>query len=164
MTLSCGLTTRVLAPLNLPLSFFVNNNMFLGTNHFGTGFGYYHVQKKIQIFIWKAMRNWLPTKKFLTFGHYHWDNHCPRCHTLEMTIHVLWDCPWAKEVWNQSPGILPLSFFWPIIAGVVTVQCNRRQGHPSSSPPLDCLFSFYVLETMASVKWKDFLEWVPLST
>ena len=57
------------------------------------------------------MRNQLPTKQFLTFGRYHWDTHCPRCHTPETTIHVLWDCPWAKEVWNQSPGILPLSFF-----------------------------------------------------
>ena len=110
-TSSCGLIIRILAPLSLPLSFFTNSNMFPGTNHFGTGFCHYHVQKKIQIFIWKAMRNQLPTKKFLTFGHYHWDNHCPRCHTLEMTIHVLWDCPWAKEVWNQSLGILPLSFF-----------------------------------------------------
>ena len=98
------------------------------------------------------MRNRLPTKQFLTFGRYHWDNHSPRCHTPETTIHVLWDCPWAKKVWNQSLGILPLSFFSPAVARMVTVQCNRQQEHPSSSPPLDCLFSFYVLETMASVK------------
>ena len=45
-TSSCGLTIRVLAPLSPPLSFFTNNNMFPGTNHFGTGFGHYHVQKK----------------------------------------------------------------------------------------------------------------------
>ena len=67
--------------------------------------------KKIQIFFWKAMRNWLPTKQFLTFGRPHVDTHCPRCHTSETTIHILRDCPWAKEIWRQSPGILPLTFF-----------------------------------------------------
>ena len=35
----------------------------------------------------------------------------PRCHSLEMTIHILRDCPWSKEVWTQSPGLLPLAFF-----------------------------------------------------
>ena len=57
------------------------------------------------------MCNQLPTKQFLTFGRNHWDAHCPRCHNSETTIHILRDCSWAKEVWSQSPGILPLSFF-----------------------------------------------------
>ena len=51
MTLSCGLTTRVLALLNPPLSFFVNNNMFPGTNHFETGFGHYHAQKNSNLLL-----------------------------------------------------------------------------------------------------------------
>ena len=57
------------------------------------------------------MRNWLPTNHFLTVTHHHTDGQCPRCHSLEMTIHILRDCPWAKEAWAQSLGLLPLAFF-----------------------------------------------------
>ena len=57
------------------------------------------------------MRDRLPTLTFLTLGRPHLDAHCPRCHHPETTIHILRDCPWAKEVWSQSPSILPLSFF-----------------------------------------------------
>ena len=35
--------------------------------------------KKIQVFLWKAMRNRLPTKTFLAFGHQHVDSLRPRC-------------------------------------------------------------------------------------
>ena len=57
------------------------------------------------------MRNRLPTKTFLAFGHQHVDSLCPRCQSPETTIHILRDCPWVREIWCQSPGILPLSFF-----------------------------------------------------
>ena len=57
------------------------------------------------------MRDCLPTQTFLTLGCPHLDAHCPRCDHSEITIHILRDCPWAREVWSQSPGILPLSFF-----------------------------------------------------
>ena len=67
--------------------------------------------KKIHIFLWKAMRNRLPTKTFLSFGSQHVDSHCPYYQSPETTIHILQDCPWAREVWYQSPRILPLSFF-----------------------------------------------------
>ena len=67
--------------------------------------------QKIQIFLWKAMRNRLPTKQFLAFGRPHVDTHCPRCHTSETTIHILRDCLWTKEIWQQCPRILPLNFF-----------------------------------------------------
>ena len=46
--LSCGLITRVLAPLNLPLCSFTNNNKFPRTNHFGIGFGRYLAPKKFK--------------------------------------------------------------------------------------------------------------------
>ena len=57
------------------------------------------------------MRNWLATQTFLTIGRPYLDAQCPRCHHLETTLNILRDCPWAKEVWSQSPRILPLSFF-----------------------------------------------------
>ena len=67
--------------------------------------------KKNQLFLWKAMRNRLPTNHSLAITHRHPNGQCPRCHSLEMTIHILRDCPWAKEAWIHSPGILPLTFF-----------------------------------------------------
>ena len=67
--------------------------------------------KKIQMSIWKATRNRLPTRTFLTLGRPHLNAQCPRCHQPKTTIHILRDCPWAKEVWSQSLDILALSFF-----------------------------------------------------
>ena len=57
------------------------------------------------------MKNRLPTNHFLAITHRHPDGQCPRCHSLETIIHILWDCPWAKEAWTHSPSILPLAFF-----------------------------------------------------
>ena len=67
--------------------------------------------KKIQAFLWKAMWNRLPTKTFLAFGRQHVDSLCPSCQSPKTIIHILRDCPWAREIQCQAPGILPLSFF-----------------------------------------------------
>ena len=67
--------------------------------------------KKDPNFLLESYANQLPTKQFLTFGRNHLDNHCPQCHNPKTTIHILRDCPWAKEAWSQFPGILPMSFF-----------------------------------------------------
>ena len=67
--------------------------------------------KKIQIFLWKAQQDRLPTKTFLAFGRPSMDLRCSRCHCPKTTIHILQDCPWAREVWRQSPDLLPMSFF-----------------------------------------------------
>ena len=45
--------------------------------------------KKIQTFIWKAMRDRLPTQTFLTIGRPYLDANCPRCHYPETIIHIL---------------------------------------------------------------------------
>ena len=67
--------------------------------------------KNIQFFVWKSIRNRLPTHLHLSFSHPEIDNYCPRCNNPETTIHILRDCPWVKRIWYHSPGILPLSFF-----------------------------------------------------
>ena len=67
--------------------------------------------KNIQVFLWKALRNRLPTKTFLAFRRHHVDSLYPHCQAPETTIHILRDCPWAREIWCQALGILPLSFF-----------------------------------------------------
>ena len=57
-----------------------------------------HCPKKIQIFIWKSMRNQLPTQDYFAFSRSEINNHCPRCNTSETTIHILRDCLRAKAV------------------------------------------------------------------
>ena len=57
------------------------------------------------------LRDQLPTKTYLSFGRPSVDSCYPRCRSPETTLHILRDYPWAKEVWHQSPSILPLSFF-----------------------------------------------------
>ena len=53
----------------------------------------------------------VPTKQYLAFSRPYISDHCPRCNNLETTIHILRYYPWAKEVWCDSPGVLPLTFF-----------------------------------------------------
>ena len=72
--------------------------------------------QKIQIFIWKSMRNWL--HQYMAFSHLEINNQYPRCNTPKTTIHILRDWPWAKMVWCHSPGVLPLSFFSPTISNL----------------------------------------------
>ena len=67
--------------------------------------------KNIQFFVWKSIRNRLPTRLHLSFSRPEIDNYCPRRNNPETTIHILRDCPWVKRIWYHSPGILPLSFF-----------------------------------------------------
>ena len=67
--------------------------------------------KNIQFFVWKSIRNRLPTRLHMSFSRPEIDNYCPRRNNPETTIHILRDCPWVKRIWYHSPGILPLSFF-----------------------------------------------------
>ena len=67
--------------------------------------------KKIQLFLWKAMRNRVPTRQYLAFSRVNINEQCPRCNNSETIIHILCDYLWAKEALDQSLGILPLSFF-----------------------------------------------------
>ena len=54
--------------------------------------------KKNQVFLWKALRNRLPTKTFLAFGRLHVDSLCPHCQSPETTIQILRDFLWAREI------------------------------------------------------------------
>ena len=91
--------------------FYTNRNKCLWIKSCGTGYGNYIAPKRSQLFLWKAMCNRVPIRQYLAFSRLNTNEQCPRCNNMETTIHILRDCPWAKEVWDQSSGILPLSFF-----------------------------------------------------
>ena len=103
--------------------------------------------KKIQIFLWKAFRDRLPTKSFLTHRRQHMDSLCPRCQSHETTLHILRDCPWAREIWSQAPGILPISFFALPLQDWLHENANsERTTHPHLIPS-----AFYEFSTTATI-------------
>ena len=91
------------------------------------------------------MRDRLPTRQYLAFSCLNVSDRCPRClrcNNPKTIIHILRDCPWAKEIWLQSPGILPLSFFQlPLQPWLKTSSTsdNILLGHQL---PWNVLFSF----------------------
>ena len=113
--------------------------------------------KKIQLFLWKAMLNQVPTRQYLAFSRLNINEQCPRCNNPETTIHILRDCHWAKEAQDQSPGILPLSFFhMPLQAwlrcSANVEQCYCKQCNSAPATPLENIFSLPMLEFMISQK------------
>ena len=54
--------------------------------------------KKIQFFIWKVVRNQVPTRQYLAFSRPYISKHYPRYNFPKTTIHSLRDYSWAKEV------------------------------------------------------------------
>lgn len=97
--------------------------------------------KKIQFFIWKAMRNWVPTRQYLAFSRPYISDRCPRCNNFETTIHILRDCPWAKEVWCHSLSVLPLTF-WVTITIMAADQCNLGCCYLEPATSLEIYFPF----------------------
>ena len=58
----------------------------------------------IQLFLWKACNNILPTKENLFKRAVTQDDKCPICILeLETIGHSLWSCPTAKDVWMMCP-------------------------------------------------------------
>ena len=98
--------------------------------------------KKIQIFLWKALRDRFPTKTYLSFGRPSMDSRCPRCQSPETTIHILRDRPWVKEVWHQSLGILPLSFFQLPLQEWLRVNATVGRASLPHQPPWQVYFPF----------------------
>ena len=91
--------------------------------------------KKIQVFLWKALRNYLPTKTFLAHRGQHMDSLCPRCQSPETILHILRDCPWVREIWSQALGILPISFFTlPLQDWLQSNANSERSTHPHLIP------------------------------
>ena len=73
------------------------------------------------------MCNQVPTSQYLAFSHLHVNIICPRCNSPETTIHLLRDCPWAKELWGNSLDILPLSFFQLLLQALVRTNILYQQ-------------------------------------
>ena len=59
-----------------------------------------------------------------------------------MTIHILRDYPWAKEVWHQFPGILPMSFFQLPLQDWLRYNATVVRASLPHHPPWQVYFPF----------------------
>ena len=61
------------------------------------------VPKALQMFLWKACHNALPTKENLKWRQISVDSHCPLCGLYEEFVgHILWLCQSARDVWLEG--------------------------------------------------------------
>jgi ribonuclease HI len=61
----------------------------------------------LQMFLWRACQNALPTKANLKWRHIVSDSLCPLCGLYEETVgHLLWYCQSARDVWIEGPKAL----------------------------------------------------------
>lgn len=71
-----------------------------------------NVPPKIQVFMWRCMKDMLPVSANLVGRYVDVDPFCKRCGSeVETAEHVLRDCVWASEFWANSPlhlGVLQL--------------------------------------------------------
>ena len=68
------------------------------------------VPKKVCHFLWRAMKDSLPTKQNLRLQHIQIDDICEGCNDQsESLLHCLWLCDQARFVWLSDPGFLFLT-------------------------------------------------------
>lgn len=61
----------------------------------------------LQIFLWKACQNALPTRENLKWRHIVSESHWPLCGLYDETVgHILWHCQSARDVWIEGPKAL----------------------------------------------------------
>jgi ribonuclease HI len=95
------------------------------------------VPRKIQLFIWRALKDSLPTKLNLMKRHVLTDPVCEQCQsTPEDTLHAVWRCPeiqaaWSKEDWLGDIPLLEASEFLDVWCQVLKL----------SNPDAPALFS-----------------------
>lgn len=58
---------------------------------------------KTKMLLWKAAQNALPIGENLLFRNVSDAVKCPHCGEEESTLHLLFKCPFASQVWNLAP-------------------------------------------------------------
>ena len=60
---------------------------------------------KVKMFLWRAVSNCLPTRDKLHQRRVNVDTRCEFClHNTETMHHILWECPFAQNVWALFSG------------------------------------------------------------
>ena len=68
---------------------------------------------KIKCFIWQCCHLSIPTRSMLNARGMNLPNHCPLCNEgIESIIHLLRDCPLAKDFWNSLQPPMAFDAFY----------------------------------------------------
>ncbi|KAF6167068.1 hypothetical protein GIB67_041323 [Kingdonia uniflora] len=106
---------------------------------------------RIQLFLWKAIQDGIPTKFRLWYGEDDWDTNYPRCGIeTETTSHALFFCREVHDYWYNLD--LSLDFQnWDYSESVSKTiqQCYRKQGGTDNLPAYCSILSaiMYVIWT-----------------
>lgn len=87
------------APTNLPTDFTWNRHVWSCKT-----------SEKLKIFLWKLCRGALPLGANLQHRGLDVGGSCPHCNELETEMHLFFDCPFARQVWNLVPLRNPASW------------------------------------------------------
>ena len=87
---------------------------------------------KVKLFVWKVLKGAIPVGERLMERHIDVDPKCKRCESSESIIHLLFQCQFARKVWQHAPlliemdcsGILDLVAVWPLL-------CNQKTLPPA---------------------------------
>ncbi|XP_018515407.1 uncharacterized protein LOC103828072 isoform X2 [Brassica rapa] len=60
--------------------------------------------EKIKVFLWKSLHGALPVGEQFAIRNIPVTSRCARCDSEESVVHLLFNCPYAKKVWELAPS------------------------------------------------------------
>ena len=101
---------------------------------------------RIQIFIWKCMKQSIGVRECLANRGIPLETTCPLCHIeVESILHALRDCNLVRPIWYQlGSQCLYSNFFSQDIRDWLTSNCRIKSNQNSVGIPWNVLFSFII--------------------
>ena len=104
---------------------------------------------KTKMFVWKCLRGILPIGERLLARHINIDHNCKRCGSLESINHLIFHCPYAREVWKLAP--LAGSFG---ISGLTDLRADWSDLHSQKCLPPTGIISTPLIPWIMWSLWK----------
>ncbi|XP_050238455.1 uncharacterized protein LOC126687946 [Mercurialis annua] len=96
---------------------------------------------KIRLFIWRCLHNALPVGELL-LQRFHIESHCPHCQESETIMHMLFSCPFARQVWFLSSLSHHMTGLPLISFSRIWLVSTTHLNDPTADPPSFSLFCF----------------------
>ncbi|XP_050207725.1 uncharacterized protein LOC126657132 [Mercurialis annua] len=96
---------------------------------------------KIRLFIWHCLHNALPVGELL-LQKFHIESHCPHCQESETIMHMLFSCPFARQVWFLSSLSHHMTGLPLISFSQIWLVSTTHLNDPNDDPQSFSLFCF----------------------